>query len=243
MFSLDVRRQSVSKEFDNSNLNEDQLRLSENFIALADGAGGTGILCGEWAEFLLNKIPEQPIKTFENFKDWLEQNIDCFLETFEPIVSKDNFKMRRFYEEGSASTLAVVWQKGNKFHWITYGDSHVFILNKNRLQTFPHKSAADFERGTYLLNWTYQPNEAGFNHGTCSKTCSFLLATDAISKHIFEKYIDPNGKSEPIPLDELFEVLDTEQSFITYIKSEPTIPSDDYTMIVAIPYTQHYVPE
>ncbi len=244
MFSLEVRHQTISKDFENSNLNEDRVRIAESFVALADGAGGTGILCGEWAEFLLNKIPEQPIMAFEDFKAWFEQNIDDFLEKYEPFVTQDSYKMRRFYEEGSASTLVVVWQKGNKFYWITYGDSHIFVLNKNRIRTFPHKSAADFERGTYLLNWTNQPNEAGFNHGYCSKTSSFVLATDAISKHIFEKYIDPTEKTEAMPLDELFGVLDTEQSFISYIKSEPTIATDDYSMIVAKPpYTQHHVPE
>jgi hypothetical protein len=235
MFSLNVRSQSVPKDFVSVNHNEDRFLVAENFIALADGAGGTGILCGEWAEFLLSKLPDEPISCFEDFKFWLEQHVDDFLEEYEPKISHDSYKMRRFYEEGSASTLAVVWQKGNKYHWLTYGDSHVFIVNKTNVKTYPYKKAEDFERGTHLLNWTNQPTELGFKQGSFSKTSCIILATDAISKHIFEKYIDQNTSKKWLPIEDLFRHLETKQSFIDCIKAETSIAEDDYSMIIAKP--------
>lgn len=235
MRSLNVRSQSIPKDFVSVNLNEDRVRVTENFMALADGAGGTGIFCGEWAKFLLAKLPPDPIRSFEDFKIWLEQNVDDFLAQYEPIIAQDSYKMRRFYEEGSASTLAVVWQKGNKYHWLTYGDSHLFIVNKDNIKTYPYKKAEDFERGTHLLNWTNQPTKMGFKQGSCSKPSGFILATDAISKHIFEKYTAQDTDKISLQMEDFFRYLENEQSFIEYIKYEPSIAEDDYSMIIAKP--------
>ena len=50
--------QTISKTHNNPSPlpNEDRIWVEHSHIwALADGAGGTGILCGEWAEFLLKK--------------------------------------------------------------------------------------------------------------------------------------------------------------------------------------------
>lgn len=45
-------------------------------------AGGIGILCGEWAEFLLKNLPDDPIHTFEEFITWLEPLTEVFVQQY-----------------------------------------------------------------------------------------------------------------------------------------------------------------
>ena len=64
-----TKSQTISKTH-NSPLplpNEDRIWVEHPYVlALVDGAGGTGILCGEWAEFLLKYLPDTPITPLRN---------------------------------------------------------------------------------------------------------------------------------------------------------------------------------
>lgn len=212
--------------------NEDRMRVGEQVWALADGAGGTGILCGEWAEFLFTHLPTQPILTFEEFVSWLAPQTEAFVQQYEPLMQQDTFQLKRFYQEGSACTLAVIWQVEEIFHWLTFGDSHVFFYADNQIESHPFQTAQALSGGTHLLNWSSYPNELGFHTGTFTQKYEYcLLATDALSKHILQHYQDNPTDIETF-LETLTEALQSEETFWQYIKSKPDIEEDDYSLIV-----------
>ena len=233
-----IKFQTISKTH-NSQLplpNEDRVWVNHPHVwALADGAGGTGILCGEWAEFLLKHLSYTPIHTFEEFIIWLEPLTETFVQQYEPLMQQDVFQLKRFYQEGSASTLVTVWQTEKEFHWLTFGDSHVFFYANNRLESYPFQKSEELSGGTHLLNWSIFPNESGFRSGTISKdkvVC--LLATDAISKHILEHYQN-NPKSFNAFIKSISKALKSEETFWQYIKKNPDIEEDDYSLIILQP--------
>ena len=230
-----IKSQTLSKTHNSLSPlpNEDRVLVALPHIAgVADGAGGTGILCGEWAEFLLNHLPKKPIHTFEEFIKWLEPQTEAFMTTFEPQMQQDAFQLKRFYQEGSACTLAVVWLTKKAYHWLTFGDSHVFFYANNLLESHPFQQAEALSGGTHLLNWSVFPDEKGFKTGTVSlKSAYCLLATDAISKHILQNYQAQSTDFKGF-LDRLTEALGSEEDFWQYIKNHPDIEEDDYTLIV-----------
>jgi hypothetical protein len=133
-------------------------------------------------------------------------------------MQQDVFQLKRFYQEGSASTLVSVWQTESEFHWLTFGDSHVLFYGNNHLESYPFQKAEELSGGTYLLNWSVFPNELGFRSGTISKdkiVC--LLATDAISKHILE-HNQNNPKGFKAFLKTISKALENKETFWQYIK-------------------------
>ncbi len=233
-FTSVIQAQSISKTYNSSSLlpNEDRIWVDGNLIALADGAGGTGILCGEWAEFLVKHLPTSPIHTFDEFIAWLEPQTEAFVEQYEPMMQQDAFQLKRFYQEGSASTLAVVWQVQDEYHWLTFGDSHVFFHAVNHFSSYPFQKSEELSRGTHLLNWSCFPNELGFRSGTISNdNVVCLLATDAISKHILEYYQHHPKKIKSF-VKRLTKALKSEETFWQYIKNNPDIEDDDYSLII-----------
>ena len=55
-------------------------------MGISGWCGGTGILCGEWAEFLLKYLRDAPIHTFEEFITWLEPLTEAFVKQFEALM-------------------------------------------------------------------------------------------------------------------------------------------------------------
>ena len=233
-----TKSQTISKTHNSPSPlpNEDRIWVEHpNIWALADGAGGTGILCGEWAEFLLKHLPDAPIHTFEEFISWLEPLTEAFVQQYEPLMQQDIFQLKRFYQEGSASTLVAVWQTENEFYWLTFGDSHVFFYASNHLESYPFQKSEQLSGGTHLLNWSVFPNELGFRSGTIPKDKIIcLLATDAISKHILEHYQN-SPKEFKAFIKTISKALKSEETFWQYIKSNPDIEDDDYSLIILQP--------
>jgi hypothetical protein len=222
--------QTIPKDFINQAVNEDRIRCENNFIAIADGAGGTGMYCGEWAEFLLSNLPNEPITNFEDFKNWFIELQEPFLAKHEPYGNIDGHIKRRFYEEGSSATLAVVWQVENEYHWLCYGDSQIFFFYQNNMKAFPFKSSAEFETATQLLNWMNLPDEIAFLTGAIPiADCKIILATDTIAKHIFT--LLENNTDQQSVFKKIQKILKTSTKTISYIKAQPQIGEDDYSII------------
>lgn len=212
---------------------EDALLTTPKLHCVADGAGGTGILCGEWAKYLCNKVPEKHIKDFTQFIEWFQSIADDFVDSHEQLVSNDPFQLRRYYQEGSASTLAITWIVGNTIKWLTYGDSHVFYYHKGVLESFPFKTRDELSGSTYLLNWMQSPDQLGFKSGSFSykKDAKYLLATDEVAKHIFYLYENFHNNFDK-KLQILEQSMNSELTFENYIKTQPDIGQDDYSLII-----------
>ncbi len=228
---MEYKIQSIAKLLSDKTEKEDKVLKKDTLYALADGAGGTGILCGEWAELVLSNLPENAIVSFTGFIDWFKNFSEAFIEQYEPILRQDSFQLRKFYEEGSACTLAAFWIEEKEIHWLTYGDAHVFSIAEDIFESFPFQARDQLLGGTHLINWSKLPDEEGFRCGTFSlkSNTTYLLATDEISKHIF--YLKEREEDFLFALEDLWVSLDNEKSFREYIQKQPDIGEDDYTII------------
>lgn len=230
-----ISHQSISKTYGYSQTlaNEDRQRIFPNLVAIADGAGGTGILCGEWAGFLLEHLPTQNLVSFEAFLAFLEPQAQAFVDKFEPLMQQDAFQLKRFYQEGSAAALAALWQNAEGFQWLTYGDCHVFYYVAGQLQSYPYSQIEQFSGRSYLLNWCAMPLQEGFAMGHFSGVAGskILLATDAIAKYILQQY-QQNKSNFDAFLQELKTALASPEQFNKYIKTQKNIDEDDYTLIL-----------
>ena len=176
---------TISK-LEESTINEDAVIARENLIAVSDGAGGGGVYAERWSSYLVNHLPEVPIKSFDELDGWIVDIWETFYNDCEENAKQEGgMLLVMFYDEGSFATLAVIWKDNNATcRWLTYGDSVVFHYNKNT-KTLEHSFSklADFTQPPYLINCKDELNPLGFKSGTFQTNDSSILfaATDALS--------------------------------------------------------------
>ncbi len=78
------RQQSVGKEAPAYSDNEDSFRAADEagIWAVADGAGGTGIYAGEWAQHLTQQITDVPFRNVVELAHWLDGHWEGFFNTY-----------------------------------------------------------------------------------------------------------------------------------------------------------------
>ena len=183
---------TISK-LEESTINEDAVIARENLIAVSDGAGGGGVYAERWSSYLVNHLPEVPIKSFNELDGWIEDIWETFYNDCEENAKQEGgMLLDKFYDEGSFATLAVIWKENNATcRWLTYGDSVVFHYNKNT-KTLEHSFSklADFTQPPYLINCKDELNPLGLKSGTFQTNDSSILfaATDALSHYILMMY-------------------------------------------------------
>lgn len=124
---MNFLRVSIGKD---NLLNEDSIIADSTRIAVSDGAGGGGLFADRWSAYLLNKLPPNPIHSFEVLDEWVESIWESFYSQYEAIAkSLGAVELNKFYDEGSLATLAVLWLNGNGVEWMSYGDSAVFCYD------------------------------------------------------------------------------------------------------------------
>lgn len=187
--------QSIAKR-DNQGIipNEDHFLL-ENPIAVSDGAGGAGLFTGEWAEYLCNHLPVEPISTFELFSGWVNSIWEPFCNKYQSIAEERGIGAK-FLSDGSWATLLAVWLPdfiNQKFRWLAYGDSALFIfdIEEKRMDFCSVKDVNLFNESPYLINWKEDPSPVGFSNGEfiLNNNQIVLLASDAMSQYILLKYL------------------------------------------------------
>lgn len=190
----------VAKPSEPNRTSEDAV-LSEPFynengvwFGIADGAGGDGYFCGEWAQYLVNELKTQPnqFKTIQELDAWVEG----FYQTFthlqkEKIPDSDIIGSNKFSLQGANSTLSAVWINNKQLSYLCYGDSCIFIYRNNKLIVLPEYFADDisqFSGSTYLINSQQNVAENGFVVNQTSINLldgdTILLATDALSQFL-----------------------------------------------------------
>ena len=183
---------TISK-LEESTINEDAVKARDNMIAVSDGAGGGGVYAERWSSYLVNHLPEVPIKSFNELDGWIEDIWEAFYNDCEESAKQEGgMLLNKFYDEGSFATLAVIWKENNATcRWLTYGDSVVFHYNKNT-KTLEHSFSklADFTQPPYLINCKDELNPLGLKSGTFQTNDSSILfvATDALSHYILMMY-------------------------------------------------------
>jgi len=197
--------QSVGKEAPVYTDNEDACRADDGrgIWAVADGAGGTGIYAGEWAQHLVFEVPVTPFNAFEALGDWLNNHWETFFNAYGEEAKNDYLINHKWISEGSGATLATLHYGQERFHWSLYGDAVVlcFSAATNQLRA-SNPDVRQFETPPYLLNWLTSPDGVGFASGTWPHQPGqqYALLSDALGQYLLMAYAVLNGDAHPVQL-------------------------------------------
>lgn len=183
-----MRAISLAK-FEEDITNEDATIAKKEVIAVSDGAGGGGVFADCWSQYLVNNLPEKPIKNYKSFDKWIDGIWEAFYNEFEEKAKAEGgMLLNKFYDEGSFATLVAVWNDGQ---WVGYGDSVAFCYNK-KTDVMQHSFTrlADFNNPPYLLNCKDPLDEKGFRKGKfeIDNDCIVFAASDTLAHYILMMY-------------------------------------------------------
>lgn len=173
-------------------VNEDAAIARDGIIAVSDGAGGGGLYADLWSAYLLEKLPDEPITTFEKLDSWLDGIWETFYNECEDKAKKDGgLVLNKFYDEGAFATLAAVWKENESCYWISYGDSVAFHYNmRTGILEHSFTKLIDFNNPPYLINCKDPLNNEGFRCGEfkIDNDSVVFCATDALAHFVIMCY-------------------------------------------------------
>ena len=223
---------SIAKEI--GSINEDSVFAKSSCIAVADGAGGGGVFAERWSQYLLNNLPENPITTFEQLDQWVDHIWEPYYNECEELAKSmgGGMLLSKFYDEGSFSTLASIWQS-DKIHWTTYGDSVAFCYNWNtKVLQYSIKHLSDFSNAPYLISCKDPLDAKGFSSGTFeySKDAVYFVTSDALAHYILTMYM----VSHPDRFkNELDTVLYSHSRNSVYVRSALAVAHHDFDAVLS----------
>lgn len=226
-----MRAISLAK-FEEGIVNEDAAIAKEELIAVSDGAGGGGVFAERWSQYLVNHLPDKPIKNYKAFDKWIDGIWEPFYnECEEEAKNIGGLFLNKFYDEGSFATLVTVWKNGL---WICYGDSVAFCYNK-KTGELQHSFTrlVDFNNPPYLINCKDPLNEEGFRTGKfkVDKNCIVFAASDTLAHYILMMYEVTNKEKYA---DELEEAINAQTKNSNFIKTALTLEGIDFLMDVIV---------
>lgn len=219
-----MRAITIAKEWDIPN--EDAVIAKEDLIAVSDGAGGGGVFADRWSKYLVEHLPDKPIKTFNAFDKWIDGIWEPFYNDCEGKAQREGgMLLNKFYEEGSFATLVAVWKTGE---WISYGDSVAFCYHRNTgILDHTFTKLADFNNPPYLINCKDLLNRKGFRHGKfeIGDDSMVFAASDTLAHYILMmyevSYKDRFG-------EELLEAIDAQTKNSNFIKTAMSVDVLDF---------------
>lgn len=224
-----MRAISLAK-FEEGIVNEDAAIAKDNVIAVSDGAGGGGVFAERWSQYLVNHLPDKPIKNYKEFDEWIDGIWEPFYNDCEKEAKKiGGLFLNKFYDEGSFATLVVVWKNGT---WMSYGDSVAFCYNK-RTGELQHSFTrlVDFNNPPYLINCKDPLDEKGFRTGQfkVDNDCIVYAASDTLAHYILMMYEVTHRDWYG---EELIEAIDAQTKNSNFIKSAMRLRKIDFTKVV-----------
>jgi hypothetical protein len=211
-----MRAISLAK-FEEGIVNEDAAIATESVIAVSDGAGGGGVFAERWSQYLVNHLPEKPIKDYKAFDKWIDRIWEPFYNDCEEEAKKiGGLFLNKFYDEGSFATLVAVWKNGA---WISYGDSVAFCYNrktKNLQHSFTR--LVDFNNPPYLINCKDPLDEKGFRTGKfiVDDDCMVFAASDTLAHYILMMY---KVSHRDLNNEEIIGAIDAQTKNSNFLKS------------------------
>ena len=226
-----MRAISLAK-FEEGIVNEDATIATENVIAVSDGAGGGGVYAERWSDYLVNHLPDKPIKNYKAFDKWIDGIWEPFYNEYEEEAKKiGGLFLNKFYDEGSFATLVAVWKNGA---WISYGDSVAFCYNK-KTGELQHSFTrlVDFNNPPYLINCKDPLDEKGFRKGQfkIDKNCIIIVASDTLAQYILMMYEAANNERYAAELEE---AINAQAKHSNYIKTAIAIEGVDFVKDVIV---------
>lgn len=211
-----MRAISLAK-FEEDIVNEDAAIATESVIAVSDGAGGGGVFAERWSQYLVNHVPDNPIKDYKAFDKWIDGIWEPFYNDCEEEAKKiGGLFLNKFYDEGSFATLVAVWKNGS---WISYGDSVAFCYNrktKNLQHSFTR--LVDFNNPPYLINCKDPLDEKGFRKGKfiVDDDCMVFAASDTLAHYILMMY---KVSHRDLNNEEIIGAIDAQTKNSNFLKS------------------------
>ncbi|MGG7035755.1 MAG: PP2C family serine/threonine-protein phosphatase, partial [Flavobacterium sp.] len=136
---------------------DNSLQLKQ--IAISDGAGGAGIYCKEWANFIVKNAPSLE-EAKVNINNWLVETSKEFYFEYKDQVSEDSLTREKFLSIGSYATFLFLWidLKNKTLFYTGVGDSSVFVLRKTEeryvpVLIFPLDKNEFIDQNPQLINW------------------------------------------------------------------------------------------
>ena len=220
-----MRAISLSK-FEEGIVNEDAVIAKKELIAVSDGAGGGGVFAERWSKYLVNHLPDKPIKDYKAFDKWIDEIWEPFYNDCEEEAEKiGGLFLNKFYDEGSFATFVAVWKNGM---WISYGDSVAFCYNqKSKDLQCSFTRLADFNNPPYLINCKDPLDEKGFRRGqfAIDDDCVIMAASDTLAHYILMMY-EVSHKDRFS--EELQEAINAQTKNSNFIKTAMAIEGLDF---------------
>ena len=175
-------------------VNEDAATARETVVAVSDGAGGGGVFADLWAQYLLDKLPSQPLRSFNELDSWIDGIWELFFNDREHYakLQDDGMLLEKFYNEGSFATLAAIWPADGEMLWTTYGDTVAFHYDfATSVLTSSLFHLTDFALPPYLISCKDPLLPEGFNCGTFEKndTSVYFVTSDSLAHYILAMYM------------------------------------------------------
>ncbi len=220
-----MRSISLAK-FEEGIINEDAAIAKKEVIAVSDGAGGGGVFADLWSKYLVEHLPDKPIKNYKAFDKWIDGIWETFYNKYEEKAKVEGgLFLNKFYDEGSFATLVAVWKNGL---WVSYGDSVAFCYNK-KTRELQHSFTrlSDFNKPPYLINCKDPLNPKGFRCGKfkIDDDCIVFAASDTLAHYILMMYEVAHQNQFA---DELQEAIDAQTKNSNYIKAAMRLKKIDF---------------
>lgn len=197
------RWQSVGKEAPAYLDNEDASRTDDGagIWAVADGAGGTSIYAGEWAQHLVRQVPDEPFQDLTQLARWLDGHWADFFNQYRPQAQNDYLIEHKFMHEGSAATLTTLHERDGMVYWSVYGDA-VALCFQSRTGELraANPDPRQFASASDLLNWLTPPQPEGLRSGawTHEPGQQYALLSDALGQYVLLAYAALQGDGESV---------------------------------------------
>ncbi len=208
-------------KFEDGVVNEDAVKASPYVIAVSDGAGGGGVYADRWSAYLLEHLPETPLRDFTAFDTWIEGIWEDFYKQYEAVAKQTGgMLLDKFYDEGSFATLVAVWKtQEHRYFWMSYGDSVAFHYRPSTGK-LEHSFGriVDFKNPPYLINYIAPLQEEGYRCGEfeAEDDSVVFVASDTLAQYILIMYQVANREEFK---SELAEVMQSHTRYGSLVQS------------------------
>ena len=218
-----------------NSVNEDAALLTDEFLAVSDGAGGGGLYAEKWSRYLLDKLPKTPLTSADDLDNWIDGIWQPFYDECEAAAKQQGgLTLQKFYDEGSFATLSAVWKVSDtQYKWLTYGDSVVFHYNKETgVLEYSISGLKEFNNPPYLINFLDKIKPEGVKTGSfeISNDSVLIVATDALSHYILMMYMLTHSDLYAAELNQALSAATKNSNFIRAAQSLQKI--DFYTDVI-----------
>jgi Protein phosphatase 2C len=171
---------------------------NKQLFAVADGAGGVGVCAGEWANYILQHLPDMPMHNAAMLNTWL----DGIYTNFDDSIKKKlrDTALEKYYQQGSLCTLSAIWCQHNKLHSLMIGDSLMMCYNTitQKLKPIVTDAYLLFDHNPHLINVNGAIADAEIKYVVHAVQPDelYIVCTDALAKFIvcaYEALQKPNS--------------------------------------------------